>query len=245
MSKYVCHVLKTWIPCGLLLLLMVGCSSIRAERESTSSPDSEPPSYAPRAFLEPVSRAGLPPGVKPRPVSKKGLELTAQSEGWRSRRYNDPAGYCTIGYGHLLKRAPCDGSGPEVPFLSGITKQQGLEMLAQDMERIAVIPVMLMVNESVTLTDGQFAALCDFAYNVGPGRLRKSTLLKYVNAGAFDQVPAQFRRYTLAGGRVLPGAVKRREAEIALFFEGLAVPRSVPSPDEDLSPLDILVDDEP
>jgi GH24 family phage-related lysozyme (muramidase) len=89
------------------------------------------------------------------------------------------------------------------------------------------------------LSDGQFAALCDFAFNVGTTALRKSTLLKRLHEGRDVDVPAQFRRWVSAGGRVLPGLKTRREAEIALFFDGLPVPRAVPAPGEDLSVIDI------
>jgi len=185
-------------------------------------------------FLEPEERAVLPAGVALRPVFEPGLELTKVSEGFRSRLYNDAARYCTIAYGHLVKLAPCDGSEP-VEFRRGVSEPRGGELLVGDMAR-AQVTVMTAVTRD--LTDGQYAALCDFVYNVGSGNFRKSTLLKVVNAGQHDQVPFQFLRWTRAGGRELPGLKSRREAEVEIYFEG-AVPRAAPAAGVDLSPIDI------
>jgi len=101
----------------------------------------------------------------------------------------------------------------------------------------AEIAVMRLVTPN--LTDGQYGALCDFVFNVGSGNLARSTLLKVVNARQYDRVPFQFRRWTRAGGKELPSLKARREKEIALFFEGIGIPRAAPSPDEDLTPIDI------
>jgi GH24 family phage-related lysozyme (muramidase) len=91
----------------------------------------------------------------------------------------------------------------------------------------------------VELTDGQYAALCDFVYNVGGGNFRRSTLLKVVNRNDFDEVPFQLRRWVKAGGQVLAGLERRREREIALFFENVEIPRALPPAGVDLTPVDI------
>jgi hypothetical protein len=65
------------------------------------------------------------------------------------------------------------------------------------------------------LTQHQFDVLVDFAYNAGVGNLQSSTLLKKVNAAKFDDVPAELMKWTKGGGKVLPGLVKRRQAESA------------------------------
>ncbi|MGF9764822.1 lysozyme [Microvirga sp. 0TCS3.31] len=187
-------------------------------------------------ILEGAQRAVLPQGVQLRPVYKKGISLTKVSEGWVPRRYNDSAGYCTVGYGHLLKKARCDGTGPEVEFLNGITEPRGEDLLVDDIEQ-AQITVILAVKRQ--LTEGQYAALCDFTFNVGGANFRNSTLLKVVNAGQFDRVPSQFERWTLAGGKEWPGLVTRRQREIEIFFDGQQVTRAVPQPGEDLSPVDV------
>lgn len=191
-------------------------------------------------FLEPEERAVLPAGVELRPVFEPGLALTKVSEGFRSRLYNDAVRYCTIAYGHLVKHASCDGTEPR-EFLRGVSEPRGGELLVGDMER-AQITVMTAVTRD--LADGQYAALCDFVYNVGSGNFRRSTLLQVVNAGRHDEVPFQFLRWVKAGGRELPGLKARREAEIDLFFEG-AVPRAAPPADVDLSPIDIRAGEGP
>jgi len=206
--------------------LLPGCASIpEGEHRSEDT-------LTPGIFLEPEERAVLPPGVVIRKVYDRGIELTKSSEGFISRAYNDPAGYCTVAYGHLIQLAPCDGTEPE-EFKRGITVPRGAEILRKDMEK-AEYAVMTLVE--VELTDGQYAALCDFIYNVGIGNFRKSTLRSVVNAREHGRVPSEFQRWVMAGGRKFPGLQVRREKEIELFFEGIGVPRL---PGEVLSPIDI------
>jgi GH24 family phage-related lysozyme (muramidase) len=177
----------------------------------------------------------IPQGVKLRPIYIAGIKLTKQSEGWVPTLYNDAAKYCTIGYGHLVKRAPCNGTEP-LEFLKGLTEPQGSDLLVRD---LATSQYSVMRSVSVSLTDGQFAALTDFTFNVGAENVRGSTLLRLVNSKELDRIPAQFRRWVLAGGKAWPGLKQRREREIELFFEGLPKPKGLPQPGEDLSPIDV------
>ena len=209
--------------------VLAGCQQSDTEKYPTVD------RLTPGIFLEPAERAALPAGVGLRKVYDKGLDLTRKSEGFVSHLYNDAAGYCTIAYGHLIKLKRCDGSEPE-EFQQGVSESRGTELLGEDMGR-AERTVMTAVD--VDLTDGQYAALCDFVYNVGGGNFKRSTLLKVVNAGEFDGVPFQLRRWVKAGGRTLPGLETRREREIELFFEGIGIPRAAPLEGEDLSPVDI------
>ncbi len=210
-------------------MLAVGCApSGDTEFESTGT-------LTPGIFLEPEERFVLPAGVEIRRVFDKGIDLTKVSEGFRSSLYNDAAGYYTIAYGHLLKKARCDGTEPK-EFKQGVTEPRGTEILRKDMNR-AEIAVMRLVTPN--LSDGQHGALCDFVFNVGSGNLTRSTLLKVVNARQYHRVPFQFRRWIFAGGKELPGLKTRRANEIALFFEGIGIPRAAPLPDEDLTPIDI------
>jgi GH24 family phage-related lysozyme (muramidase) len=73
---------------------------------------------------------------------------------------------------------------------------------------------------SVNLTQGQFDALVDFAYNVGDQSLCTSTLLKKLNAGDYSGASAEFGKWVNGGGKKLPGLVRRREAERRLFLGG-------------------------
>ena len=211
-------------------LLVSGCTDSQAE------PNNPEPNFVPRIFLEPRPRSALPAGVELRKVYAKGIQLTASMEGYRKQLYDDPAGYCTIGFGHLVKLAGCDGTEP-AQFRQGLDKAAAMDLLREDM---ALAERAVMSLAKVELTDGQYAALCDFTYNVGRGALSNSTLLKYLNAGEYHKVPAQLLRYVYAGGSKLAGLARRREKEINLYWEGMIIPRAVPGPDEDLTPIDIL-----
>ena len=75
------------------------------------------------------------------------------------------------------------------------------------------------INECVTapLSQKQFDAMVSWVYNLGPANLKASTLLIKLNQGDYPKVPEQIRRWNKAGGKVLPGLVRRREAEAQLF----------------------------
>jgi lysozyme len=199
---------------------------------ASDTPIDLPDAITPGILLEPEDKSPAPRAL--RPVADKGLRLTKLSEGFVPRLYNDAARFCTIGYGHLIKRSPCNRSEPQ-EFRNGISEPAGGRLLVTDMAR-AQRAVMALVK--TPLTDGQFAALCDFAYNVGAGNLQRSTLLKVVNANEMHRVPAQLRRWTRAGGKELRGLKVRRERELALFFEGASIPKAV-APGEVQTPLDI------
>lgn len=152
----------------------------------------------------------------PAGVSPEGLRFIAHLEGWRPRLYEDAAGHCTIGYGHLVHYGPIDGSEAE-EFLLGITKERGLELLREDAEKAAVA-----VRESVAvpLTQPQFDALASFCFNVGALRFGVSTLCRLLNQGRYAEVPMQLARWTSAHGKTLPGLVRRRIVEARLFSRG-------------------------
>ena len=158
-----------------------------------------------------------------RDVYPRGLGVTKLSEGWRRFLYNDVANFCTIGYGHLVKKQPCDGSEPE-RFRSGLSEPVGTELLLADMMNARST---VSAAVATALSDGQYAALCDFVFNVGSTNFRNSSLLTLVNSGRHDELPAQFRRWVLAGGKVQPGLRTRREREIVIYFDGMPQPRRV------------------
>ena len=213
-----------------IAILAIGCE--KAPEIGFPSEDT----LTPGIFLDAeAEQAVLPEGIEVRKVYDKGIELTGKSEGFRGRLYNDAAGYCSIGYGHLIKLSACDGTESE-EFRAGIALPRGTEILRNDMEK-AETGVMILVD--VNLTDGQYAALCDFVFNVGVANFKRSTLRRLVNARDFDRVPFEFRRWVSAGGRKLSGLAKRRENEIKLFFEDTGVPRAIAPFDVDLSPIDI------
>lgn len=145
-------------------------------------------------------------------LTKEGLALIRASEGFRAEAYRDAAGVWTIGYGHTAMAGP-----PQVTAGLRLGREEADAILARDVEKFAG-----GVREAVTvpLNDAQFSALVSFAYNVGLGALRGSSVLKAVNAQDFEAVPSRLALWVKAGGRTLPGLVRRRAAEGALFSGG-------------------------
>lgn len=177
-------------------------------------------------------------------LPKQAIDLIKEFEGWhralpdgRAAPYVCPAGVWTIGYG-----ATFDISGkPITPHSAPITKEEG-EILLMAQVTIFHRGVMGLVTAPVNLN--QMGALTSFAFNLGLGRLKSSTLLRKVNAeiqGAADEFP----KWVMGGGRKLPGLVRRRQAERALFLQpvepvptvqGGPPPGTVGSPKSDSGP---------
>jgi lysozyme len=189
----------------------------------------------PGIFLDKEAAVSLPKEIAIRAISNKGIQLTKTSEGFRGYLYNDGARYCTIAYGHLVKKAPCDGTEP-VEFRHGLSEPVGAQLLTTDM---VVARGAVTALGRINLTDGQYGALCDFVYNVGVTNFSSSTLLKAVNKNELAAIPTQFRRWVLAGGKKLSGLKVRREQENALFFEDISIPKGLPPAEEETSLIDI------
>lgn len=159
----------------------------------------------------------MPSKPKVNDVSADGLKFIAKHEGTRLSLYNDPAGHCTIGVGHLIHYGNCNGAASEAEFRGGITESRALELLKSDVSK-AVQAVNNLVK--VPLNQNQFDALVSFTFNVGSGAFQSSDLLKKLNAGQYDAVPAELNRWNKGGGVVLPGLVTRRKDEGNLFRDG-------------------------
>jgi lysozyme len=142
-------------------------------------------------------------------MTKEGLALIKQFEGFRSHAYRDAVGVWTIGYGHTSMAGL-----PTVKLGMTITEAEGETILSRDVDLFAR-GVQQMVNAKIS--DAQFSALVSFAYNVGLGNFRKSSVLSAVNQMDFTAVSRRLQLWNKAGGRVLPGLVRRRAAEAALF----------------------------
>ena len=141
-------------------------------------------------------------------MSQGGLDnLLKKFEGCKLKAYRCPAGILTIGYGHTSA-----AGAPEVHDGMTITQDEAESILKNDLVKYEQ-PVANMVK--VPLEQNQFDVLVDFAYNAGVGALKTSTLLKKVNAGDFDALPDELMKWTKGGGKVLPGLVRRRQAEAA------------------------------
>lgn len=153
-------------------------------------------------------------GVNNLTYGSNGLALTENFEGDVLHAYRDQVGVWTIGYGH---------TGPDVVPGLTITPAQAQALLAQDIAAAAAC-----VNNSVTvpLAQNEFDALVDFVFNLGTGAFESSTLLRDLNAGDFSAAAGQFDLWDHAGGAVVAGLLRRRQAETALFETGGSAPPS-------------------
>ncbi|MGF7157606.1 GH24 family phage-related lysozyme (muramidase) [Bartonella heixiaziensis] len=143
-----------------------------------------------------------------RKISSEGLALIKQWEGLRLNAYKDAIGVWTIDYGHT------NSAGK--PFIyegMTITEEQDENVLYQDLRQFENAVEQAV---QVSLTDEQFAALVSFCYNVGTGAFCNSTLLKKLNQGEYEAVPAELQKWTKAGGKRLQGLAHRRAAETGL-----------------------------
>ena len=139
-------------------------------------------------------------------ISQEGIALIKRFEGCELKSYRCSAGVPTIGY----------GSTKGVSMDMEITQERAEALLIEDISDFEE-----EVNKcvKVPLTQNQFDALISWTFNLGPTNLKNSTLLKVLNNKDYEGVPAQIKRWNKAGGKVLQGLIRRREAE-ALLFEG-------------------------
>ena len=139
-------------------------------------------------------------------LGERGTEILKYFEGCKLTAYQDSVGVWTIGYGHT--KGVYDGMT--------ITQDQAEQMLLSELEEYeGYIENMV----TVPLTQNQFDALVVWVYNLGPTNFKNSTLLKELNAGNYNAAGQEITRWNKAGGKVLAGLVKRREAEAELFNE--------------------------
>lgn len=141
-----------------------------------------------------------------RHITQQGLDLIKSFEGFSETVYICPAGYPTIGYGHLVKE--------HENFACSVSEEEAEDLLRHDVED-AERAVLRLVD--VPLNDGQFDALVSFTFNLGAGALQRSTLRRKVNRNEHGEVPREFMRWVWAGGRKLKGLIRRREAEVELY----------------------------
>lgn len=139
-------------------------------------------------------------------LSEQGLLFIRQFEGFRALPYRDAARLWTVGYGHLML--------PSEQCVEPLTHEAALALLQQD---VAFAEAAVRHFIAVRLGQNQFDALVSFTFNLGGAVLQRSTLRRALNRGAYDEVPRQLIRYVFAGGKKLPGLMRRRAAEAALF----------------------------
>lgn len=136
----------------------------------------------------------------------EGLELIKKFEGCALTAYKDIVGVLTIGYGHTLSVHEGDT----------ITQEQADTFLNNDIE-MSYAPHVNSLITNQKINNKQFSALVCFAYNVGVGSLKMSSLLKYVNENQIDLAAKEFPKWDHAGGLVVKGLLNRRLAEATLF----------------------------
>jgi len=168
-------------------------------------------------------------------MSQGGLDaLLKKFEGCKLKAYRCPANVCTIGYGHTSA-----AGAPMVNDGMTITQAQAEDILKRDIVKYEVA-VMDLVK--VKLTQNQFDVLVDFAYNAGVGNLKSSTMLKKINSGDLDAVPAELMKWTKGGGKVLPGLVRRRQAAGAWWSADQHVEEQEQRTDPDPVPVRTMAD---
>jgi lysozyme len=141
-------------------------------------------------------------------TSNKGIELIKKHEGLRLKSYVCPAGKWTVGYGHT--RTAHNNLT--------ITEEQAEDLLRSDLN-ITEAAVSIIAKKAA-LNQNQFDSLVSFAFNIGVGALRSSTLVRKIYADATEQdIREQFERWVYADKTILSGLVSRRKDESDLFFE--------------------------
>ena len=139
-------------------------------------------------------------------ISTEGISLIKKFEGCELESYKCAAGVWTIGF----------GSTHNIEEGMNISKDRAEELLLED---IAEFEESVLESVDMPMSQHQFDALVSWTFNLGPSNLKASTMLKVLNNGNYEDVPEQIKRWNKAGGKVLDGLIRRREAE-ALLFSG-------------------------
>lgn len=159
-------------------------------------------------------------------VSPEAIKMIKHHEGVRVKPYRCPAHLWTIGVGHVLY--PEQAKLPVSERIQFPLKIEDFriwsmdevdKLLAQDLARFER-GVARYCPIAIT-SQGIFDALVSFSFNVGLGNLQRSGLRMKTNRGEFEEAAEEFMKWTKAGGRVLPGLVKRRQDERALYLSGV------------------------
>lgn len=144
-----------------------------------------------------------------RKISSTALEKLKQLEGCRLKAYKDEAGILTIGYGHT-SQAGC----PFVTENSIITRDEADNILKND---LAQYEEQVAKHVTVPLSDAKFDALVLFCYNIGIKAFCKSTVLRKINAQAYDAVPQEWLKWSNIKGNLSTGLLHRRSVELLLW----------------------------
>lgn len=153
-------------------------------------------------------------------INKASLDLIKEFEGFRAKAYKDPVGIWTIGYGTTAMAGV--GIVPAAGMVITEAQAEGYLMAAVNKFGAEIEPLLKRLA-----TENQFGAMVSLAYNIGPAGFKRSSVLRRFNEGDDRLAGAAFLMWNKAGGRVLAGLVRRREAERVLFMSGAS---SVPVP---------------
>jgi len=160
-------------------------------------------------------------------VSAAAIQTIKHHEGVKTRPYRCPALLWSVGVGHVIDPAHIAVKYEErknLPIPAGwdrtLTMDEVDAILAQDLGRFER-GVLRLCPASVG-RQGVFDSLVSFSFNVGLGNLQRSGLRMKTNRGDFDEAADEFLKWTKAAGRVLPGLVKRRQDERAMYLSGVA-----------------------
>lgn len=147
-------------------------------------------------------------------INQAGLNLISEFEGFVPSPKPDPVGKLTVGYGHLCQRRGCS----EVPHYFPLTKHEAQLLLNKDLTRFTRCLAGYISNR-VKLNQNQWAALVSWTFNEGCGQVKTSSLVRRLNKGQTPNTVAaqELPKWKYAGGRVMPGLVRRRAAEVRLF----------------------------
>jgi len=150
-------------------------------------------------------------------INQAGIDLVKSFEGFRASTYKDAVGVLTIGYGTTARAGV--GIDPQ-PGMT-ITKAEAEHYLEKALNKFAD-----SIEPAITAPIGsnEFSAFVSLAYNIGPAAFKRSSALRHFNAGDRSKAADAILLWNRAGGKVLRGLVRRREAERRLFLTPDAIP---------------------
>lgn len=190
-----------------VLLFLGGVALIRTVRASTAYGRTQQPVTFPNTQIGPIQK--FAEILVPMNVSADGKQFIKNHEGLRLQRYSDGSGNATIGWGHRI--LPSDNIG------QSITQAQAQTLFDGDIDKVNIA---LNSDLKVAVTQNQFDAMADLAFNIGVNAFANSTLLRMINNGNISGASQQFARWNRSGGQVNTGLQNRRADETSLFNSG-------------------------
>jgi lysozyme len=168
-------------------------------------------------------------------ISKAGIDLMHRFEGFRNKPYLCPAHIWTIGYGHVLYQDQIRLPMARVPDKQvnmirreyPLSQEHNRVWTKEEIDKLFIADVahfergVLRLIPHIAGRQGAFDACVSFAFNAGLGNLQRSTIRMRANRGDWEGAAQALMMWTKGGGRVLPGLVRRREAERALFLSDI------------------------